>query len=52
MGLEAPGVGGVEVGAPVGLGALFWGFPIDWGTRGEGFFFPPFTIFWLAILKN
>ena len=51
MGLVAPGVGGAE-GAPVGLGALPLGFPIGWGTRGEEFFFPPFTIFWLAILVS
>ena len=51
MGLVAPGVGGAE-GAPVELGALPLGFPIGWGTRGEGFFFPPFSILWLAILVN
>ena len=51
MGLVAPGVGGAE-GAPVELGALPLGFSIGWGARGEGFFFPPFTIFWLAILGN
>ena len=51
MGLVAPGVGGAE-GALVGLGALPLGFPIGWGTWGEEFFFPPFTIFWLAILVS
>ena len=51
MGLVAPGVGVAER-APVELGALPLGFPIGWGTRGEEFFFPPCTIFWLAILGN
>ena len=48
LGLGAPGVGGAG-GAPAG--ALPVGFPIGWGTLGEDPFFPPLTIFWLAMLK-
>jgi len=48
-GLGAPGAGGV---GGASAGALPTGFPMGWGTLGEGPFFPPLTIFWLAMLNN
>ena len=49
LGLVAPGAGGVGGASD---GALPMGFPMGWGTLGEDPFFPPLTIFWLAMLKN
>ena len=48
LGLVAPGAGGVGGASD---GALPMGFPIGWGTLGEDPFFPPLTIFRLAMLK-